>query len=286
MTTKTIGAMLAVVACGATLTLVSCESENAAPTSNTPAVNGGGKSPRVLSTCANLFGGIENCTIGTSDLVADPAAGTVTVTGFDTDGKDGVSGAFADADEWSQHAVADFGTRTGASLHLAAITDGQAVSTLDIDRVNTTTFNYTPTFTAGNGGNSSFHVHVFSNGVLVGGEESIPPGTPVAVIVGGGDPDRDGGDRRRKFKPHTARQANPNNPWQALGACQWGDAMTRAGATFSVHLPNGATLVGDEVLFTERVEAGQAVYNNFQRVDVTGNLDSYTIQDESSVPVE
>ncbi len=285
MRTKTIGVMLAVVACGATLTLVSCENESAAPTSNTPAVGGGGKSPRVLSTCANLFSGIENCTIGTSDLVADPAAGTVTVTGFDTDGKDGVSGAFADADEWSQHAVADFGERAGASLHLAAITDGQAVSTLDIDRVNATTFNYTPTFTAGNGGNSSFHVHVFSNGVLVGGLEDNPPGTPVSIVVSGDD-DRDGGGHRRKFRPHTARQANPNNPWQALGACQWVEAASKAGVTFTVSLPKGATLVGDEILFTEEVAEGHAVYTNFQRVDVTGNLDSYTIHDESSVPVE
>jgi hypothetical protein len=34
------------------------------------------------------------------------------------------------------------------------------------------------------------------------------------------------------------------------------------------------------------VAAGQAVYNDFQRIDVTGNLETYTIDQESTVPAE
>lgn len=289
MTTNTIGAALAMVACGALLSIAGCESGNTAPENSPHTGAGGSKSPTLLSTCANIFTGVENCTIGTTDLVGDPAAGTVVVTGFAADGNGGVSGSFANAVDWSQTFTMDIGTRTGTYVHYTAISDGQAVGELHIARLDATRSQFNPTFTAADGGSSGFHVHVFNNGALVGGENDVDPQTPV-FIVGSGDDDRDGGDK--KSKPvrirtfSNARTTNPNHSWESLGACEWTQRITDAGVTVSVRLPNGNVLVGDEVRFTEKVAAGQAVYNNFERIDMTGNLESYSIQAESSVPLE
>jgi|GEM_PF-2382964 len=289
MTTKSIGALLATVACGATLALAACDNRSTAPESGLQPATGGSKSPAVLTDCANIFTDIENCAIGTAHLAADAALGTVVVTGFDAEGNNGVSGSFPDAAEWSQSANTDFGTHSGAGLHFAAISDGQAVSRLHIVRAGATTLNFTPVFTAGDGGSSYYHVHVYSDGVLRGGLEHISPTTtiPVVNIVGSGDDDRDGGDRpTRKFKSVRSHQRGSGPQWQSPGACEWSQMATRPGAKFSVRLPNGRVVDGDEVLFTEEVAEGQAVYNDFQRIDMTGNVASYTITDESSLPVE
>ncbi len=289
MTTQTIGVLLAAMACGVTLAIAGCDGRSIAPESRPQSIAGGSKSPTVLTECASIFTGIEHCSIGTADLAADAAAGTVVIRDFDADGGNGVSSFFPDAAEWSQSARTDFGTRAGARLHFAAISDEQAVSTLDIVRTGATTLQFTPVFTAGDGGSSRFHVHVFNDGVLRGGAEHINPNTtiPIVGIVGSGDDDRDGGDRpRRKFKSVRSQHRGSGYQWQSTGACEWSQLVMRPGAKFSVRLPNGTVLDGDEVLFTEEVAEGHTAYTDFQRIDVTGNIVSYTIADESSVPVD
>lgn len=182
--------------------------------------------------------------------------------------------------------MTDFGTRTSAGLTLSAISDGEAISKLRIARVEETSCEVTPTFTAGDAGSSRFHVHVFKDGALQGGQEGINPNTtiPIVGIVGSGDDDRDGGDRR-KFKAVSTHKRGTNS-WEAPGACQWSHETLDQNATFLVRLPNGRTLTGDEVLFTEAVAEGHAVYNEFQRIDMTGDLDSHTILDASTIAAD
>ena len=280
MKRTSLGILIAAMSCGAAATFMSCDSSSSNPGAP-PSSRDNGKGVRTLNdNCLSVFTGIENCSIGNGSLQSEGSS--ITVTGLGGIG-DGVSGSFEDAEAWSQDISVNFGAAGNeGSLRYSASSDGQILGRLDIARQGDGSFAATALYSGEEGGPSAYSVHVFNNGALVGGQNGIPGsgGGPtifngIIAHAGFGSVSNDGPYYPIPYDP----APDDPNPWEE-GACEW---TLESASGLSVTLPNGTVLTGDKIAFTEQVTPGHTVYSHFQRVDVEGQMSSYTILGESSL---
>jgi hypothetical protein len=275
MKQKALGILLVTLGCGAGVAFMSCDNSTTNPGAPTSSRDNG-KGVRVLTDCLNVFPGIENCSLGGAEIEADGS--TVVATGMNGLA-DGVSGSFGDAAAWSQDIAVDFGPGTG-SLRYSASSEGQILGQLNIDRLADGKLSTTALYSGEEGAPSAYSVYVFNNNAMVASQTGIPGGPDGGPTIFNGIISHAGfGNVGPQYPgPVLPGPDEPPHPWPD-GACVW---TLNTSSSFIVNLPDGTIVNGDEIAFVEDVTPGHAVYSHFQRVDVQGQMSSYTIYGESS----
>jgi hypothetical protein len=241
----------------------------------------------------DIFAGIENCSINGATVVGDADAQTVTVSNFAADGSSGVSGNFSDAAAWFQSFNADLGA--DGQFRWSASSDGQILGQLDVTANPDLSYNAWATFSGEDGGNSRYDVTVLDGENYVGGQKSVDAASPTHTTIAAAaaaDPPILAGGGFGNNGPIYAKALQSRHSFAKMatdptreGACEW-FLEASAGNSLTVTLPDGRQFNGTKVLFTEEVTPGHVVYDHFQRIDVQGTMNSYTISSESSVPVQ
>lgn len=257
--------MLSVAAC---LVVAGCQEPDASPTTAGTPTRDNGKGQQVLTDgCINAFAGITSCPIGNGTLVYSEPDHTLTVTGFGGAGNDGVSSAFTSGTHWRQDGEPSLAENQYILYN--AISEGNAVSTMQLTRDNSTTITAAPTFT---GSPVGFHykaeiydgahlVRTLTN--LTGTFKQINP-----PPVGGGD----------GCWAYRMEFGSVNGHCQWVWTPFWQSPCRIPQFDFGVR----GTFNADKVVITEEITSGQYPYHSFERIDVKGTLSSYAITGESA----
>ncbi len=252
----------------ASITIASCDNNSTNPgnPSGTATNTGGrGKGPQVLR---NGFGtlAVDRGSFGTVSLERSEEDPTVLVASkFSTEGRSGLTSAFAPAAAWSQDADVTF-PKTGGFLTYTILDDSSLQSTLRVGRgQGGDVLSYLPGFTGGPPDSTSYDLTIFANNVPVVHIPNIPPVRPVEV------------------RESTCCRLLRGLHFFVLpdGRCRWQLAVNEC---CSVRISyNGVEYLGDRVQLTERNTDGQYPYHSFNRVAVNGFVQSYTIASELAV---
>ena len=220
------------------------------------------------------FQGIDHCPIGKSSLRASQGGLSVANNG---DGA-GVSSRFQPTVFWNSHMEIAGGMQHSTAL--SSISGGETTSRLFIEPEGDT-LRLRSEFT-GASGDSTYSVLIYRDGVLQGSLGNLSGGGSSATVA----------DALTKRAPNVGNSdiiADPMDEWfylywwlhffiSPMGGCNWGIGMD---AAVSFLMPDGSTVVGDEIRFSEDIAgSGHYPYLGFEAIDTVSTASSLRITEE------
>jgi hypothetical protein len=210
------------------------------------------------------FDGLQHCSVAGAVLEISPKD-RLRVHNPTRDPNTGVTIDVPNVRSWEAEGIVDFAGTADDVLKAESISEGVVTSRAQVKR-SPEGFAFTAAFT-GSVENRTYRVDVFLDGVRQGGAVDVPSGlggTPVTLGV------------LQEFDVDIF-----NFIVQPNGACQWGFRSSAAGG-HPITLPDGQTLLGDEIRMTEQVKsAGGYPYTTFDGLVFRGNFVALEFESET-----
>ena len=209
------------------------------------------------SACVS-FAELQHCPIGGADLELPAGGDRLVVHNPGGKVRNGVSIDLPDTRSWVGESLVEFTGGANDVLRLASISEGVVTSQAEAKRVDDG-FALDATFT-GSLEERTYRVDILRDGVWQGGVTDVPSGLP------GGGAQTYGVIAEHDMDIYWTFAV------MASGACRWGFRLD-GGSDHRITLPDGQTLIGDEILLTEQVKpAGGYPYTTFDRLLFQGNF--------------
>ncbi len=255
MKSRSLSLLLASVFC---LGLANCDERTTSPDTS----NNGGKTPGVLAdNCVNAFAGITSCGVGGATLLSTPSG--IMVTGLPPSGTGGVSSSFASAVDWTQSVNLTLPLQ--GTVNYDAVSGGQVVSSANVMRIGNEMLGFQTRFTGSSAG--TYDIAIYDGANYVGG---------LARQIGGGV-------TTQPLQPGCWMWRRNSFRSRDLGRCVWEWVWVQP-CRIIFRLPDGTTLLGDRLVFTENIDNGHYPYRNFERIGVRTNASEFQITAESTIP--
>jgi hypothetical protein len=205
------------------------------------------------SACVS-FAELQHCPIGGVDLELPAGDDRLVVHNPGAKVRNGVSIDLPDTRSWVGESLVEFTGGANDVLRLASMSEGVVTSRAEAKRIGGG-IALSATFT-GSLEERMYRVDVLRDGVWQGGAGDMPSGLPGAEAQTSG----------------VLQEYDMEFYVMASGACRWGFRLD-GGSDHRIALPDGQTLIGDEILLTEQVKpAGGYPYTTFDRLLFQGNF--------------
>jgi hypothetical protein len=229
-----------------------------------------------IATCAAaqtsapvVFQGLTHTPVGSATLRLDTSRHTLDVLTADPDGGDGVAVDTGQATNWTASQRVSIDPSRPLGMTWTAIADGQAISTARL-RQSGDRFALSARFTGATGSTSTYAIHVYDNGRLVGSLGGVPPTAQIFVPISSCSLVE---IFHCDFVTKFLNDVDLN--------CGWELAFASA-APMTIELPNGVRVKGNEVLLLEEGRgAGHYPYLAFDGLMLQTNASTLTLFSES-----
>lgn len=237
--------------------------------------------PALAQDCVS-FQGIDHCPLG--DATLSESSDGLNVAGLGADGNDGVASRFAPTTHWSTQVA--FPSGSYQTTQMSSISGGESTSGLIIEPVNGR-YRVRANFT-GDAEEPTYSVLVYREGVLQGALGGFYGGDtpPRSAANASADSDRKQPHQKIALYVDGFYMGQIDEPWwwwftfsiAPGGGCNWGLGLNQA---FSVSLPDGTELIGDEIRITEDVRGpGHYPYLGFESIETRTTAQEFTITEE------
>jgi hypothetical protein len=236
--------------------------------------------PVLAQNCVQ-FQGIDHCPVGDATLQASSAGLTVQNNG----GTAGVSSRFLPTVHWNGQM--EFAPGGANKTALSSISNGETTSRLLIEPAGQG-YRVRATFT-GSSDQPTYSVLVYNKGILAGALGPFDGSEPTKA-AGRGDATKpatvvDRPEEKVAVYVDGIYWGNYDFWWwdfvffiAPTGGCNWGLNLEQA---VSVRMPNGQTVVGDEIRFSEDIHgSGHYPYLGFESIETVSTAQSFAITGE------
>jgi len=229
-----------------------------------------------ITTCAAaqttapvVFEGLRHTPVGSATLLLDTSRHTLDVLTADPDGNDGVAVDTGQATNWTASHRASIDPSRPLGMTWTAIADGQAISTARL-RQSGDRFALSARFTGATSPTSTYAIHVYDNGRLVGSLGSVPPTAQILVPISLCNLVE---FIHCEFVSKFLNDVDLNCGWKFEFSSK---------LSMPIELPNGVRVKGNELLLVEEVRgAGHYPYLNFGGLMLQTNANTLTLFSES-----